>query len=135
MLNISVTGMGWYVELLFFNTYYRAFHVGGGQTGVRAPQRPPNLENRGPPKWPFPPPPQRWGGRTRSIQIKENAFFLKNKHFVNYKCYLSKSKAIFLKKCLFLLRKKAFFLKALYYSVVQSMLCSLFESYPYDFLK
>ena len=75
------------------------------------------------------------GGRTRSIQIKENAFFLKNKHFVNYKCYLSKSKAIFLKKCLFLLRKKAFFLKALYYSVVQSMLCSLFESYPYDFLK
>ena len=135
MLNISVTGMGWYVELLFFNTYYRAFHVGGGQTGVQAPQRPPQSGKSRPPQMTVPPSPPKMGGRTRSIQIKENAFFLKNKHFVNYKCYLSKSKAIFLKKCLFLLRKKAFFLKALYYSVVQSMLCSLFESYPYDFLK
>ena len=129
MLNISVTGMGWYVELLFFNTYYRAFHVGCGP-----PNAPPIWKIAAPPNDRSPLPPK-MGGRTRSIQIKENAFFLKNKHFVNYKCYLSKSKAIFLKKCLFLLRKKAFFLKALYYSVVQSMLCSLFESYPYDFLK
>ena len=106
----------------------------GGKQGCGPPNAPPIWKIAAPPNDRSPLPPK-MGGRTRSIQIKENAFFLKNKHFVNYKCYLSKSKAIFLKKCLFLLRKKAFFLKALYYSVVQSMLCSLFESYPYDFLK